>query len=627
MRWRRIFPVVGAVSGLLAVGCADRDLLSNGGSGVLAGPRGLAACPTLRPLRPDVVSSKDRVCQAAIANAGTKYVASLLRAEHACADTNHPGPDVDGDPIHPCVGLRELSTGAYRLPSDEQTAAALRDAADDLEGAIREACDDAAVARLAVCSETVEGLVECLRADHWEAAQLLLREQYGDLRPIADEDALACRARVGAASVSLLESQARAIADCLLARSPSAEADGAQHCFGEVSSGMLVSPEDARTAATLNEASRVFRRAIRDACDDAHVPAVDSCGRDLASMEECLVCAHRREALSLAQSQFGGSPSPPETDFIDWRTLRNPVIGWDDRRIKDQVMAFHDGRFWVMGSIDFREDDPDRATKVPTYVHSGDWRTWEEFPLPEEVFESPDLTFHDGLWHVVSQKADPLVPENRRLVSTTTPDLRTWTPHVEIAPNVLEGRSIIDGALARWSGRTHLLLKWRVEDLPWIAVTSDDDLTAPWPIDGRLVAGTEQPFHGFAENGQFIEIDGRIRMLATARDPEGFRCGSVYTCSHEPFLYDFARGDGSAVEDWSRWRHKTQIRIPYEDWNPVMHANTGFLADWRAHDGFFYLSYSGSLDHETFAGRGHGKIGLARSRDLMHWRLPGDLRD
>jgi hypothetical protein len=39
-----------------------------------------------------------------------------------------------------------------------------------------------------------------------------------------------------------------------------------------------------------------------------------------------------------------------------------------------------------------------------------------------------------------------------------------------------------------------------------------------------------------------------------------------------------------------------------------------------------YLTYSGSID-ERFRGRGHGKIGIARSRDLIHWRVAGDLSD
>lgn len=623
-RWQ-IGPGLGALFALLGVGCSDRALPPSDAAEVLAGPRGLAVCPTLRPLEPDAIAATDRTCQAAIARAGTAYLAALLRAEHACVDANHPGPEVAGDPVHPCIGLRALSTGSYREPSDEHTAAATRRAAADFEEEIRAACDDPMLARLAVCAATVDGLVECLRADHWEAAQLLLREQYGDLLPVDDESARACRTRVGAASVDLLETQAGAIADCLLDPS-AAGASPRRRCFGEVANGVVASPAHRATADALAQATRDFREAIRNACDEAHVRAVDSCGRDLASMEECLLCAHRREAMYVVQSQFGGRPPPPETDFIDWGTLRNPVVAWDDRRIKDQVMAFHDGHFWVIGSIAF-EDGERREATVPTYVRSEDWQSWEEIPVPEGGFGSPDLTLHDDVWHVVFQHPDPLVPENRRLFWTTTPDLLTWTPRVEIASNVLEERSIIDGALARKNGRTHLLLKWRTEDLPWIAITADDDLTAPWPVDGRLVAGTEQAFHGFAENGQFIDVDGRIRMLATARDPEGFRCGSVYTCSHEPFLYDFASGDGSKAEDWSHWRHKTQLRVPYEEWNPVMHANTGFLADWRAHDGFFYLSYSGSLDHESFAGRGHGKIGLARSRDLMHWRLPGDLRD
>ena len=58
-----------------------------------------------------------------------------------------------------------------------------------------------------------------------------------------------------------------------------------------------------------------------------------------------------------------------------------------------------------------------------------------------------------------------------------------------------------------------------------------------------------------------------------------------------------------------------------------MHANTGYLNDFRAEDGFFYLTYSGSIDSESFQGRGHGKIGIARSRDLVHWRVAEDLRD
>jgi hypothetical protein len=55
-----------------------------------------------------------------------------------------------------------------------------------------------------------------------------------------------------------------------------------------------------------------------------------------------------------------------------------------------------------------------------------------------------------------------------------------------------------------------------------------------------------------------------------------------------------------------------------------MHANTAFLLDLRAHDGWFYAFYSGTdrLDPDL---RGHGKIGVARSRDLVNWYVPGEI--
>jgi hypothetical protein len=51
-------------------------------------------------------------------------------------------------------------------------------------------------------------------------------------------------------------------------------------------------------------------------------------------------------------------------------------------------------------------------------------------------------------------------------------------------------------------------------------------------------------------------------------------------------------------------------------------ADCAFLADWRQYDGYFYLFYAGSDDGDSFQLRGHGKIGVARSRDLVEWRAP-----
>jgi hypothetical protein len=46
-------------------------------------------------------------------------------------------------------------------------------------------------------------------------------------------------------------------------------------------------------------------------------------------------------------------------------------------------------------------------------------------------------------------------------------------------------------------------------------------------------------------------------------------------------------------------------------------ANAAFLTD-----GFYYLLYAGRTDIESFSGRGHAKLGLARGRDLAVWDVP-----
>lgn len=214
--------------------------------------------------------------------------------------------------------------------------------------------------------------------------------------------------------------------------------------------------------------------------------------------------------------------------------------------------------------------------------------------------------------------------------SPTSENLVDWVDRGLIAGDVRPGIPIIDGALAFWKGHHYLLFKDRESQEPYFTRTRDAALDSGWIRERRLILGSgEVDFgigDGFAENFQLIAIDGTMFMIATARDPEGHRFPSIYTGSHEPFAYTMVRGDGTALEDWTTWR-KMQLRIPYESWNPVMHANTGHLLDLREHDGFFYLTYSGSDDFETFDGRGHGMIGIARSRDLIHWRVAGDLRD
>jgi hypothetical protein len=331
--------------------------------------------------------------------------------------------------------------------------------------------------------------------------------------------------------------------------------------------------------------------------------------------------------------------------FIDWGRLRNPILALDDRALKDVAVAYAQGAFYLFSSTRFAAD-PLAAHERP-FFRTRDFGTYEPFLIAGVNTAgtcpgSPDLTRVGDHWYLVFQAPAPRCPENRQLFFTTTPTLAdptTWTPVRPLAPDLAPDQSLIDGALATAGAQVFLGFKWRQRQTFHVAygVLSGTPGEAPlWRYDRlatlRAIAGTRLPYFGFAENYQFIQIDGVWHLLATGRNRMLLRRGVVnprsyvYTCSHEPFLYTIC-GQGTQPQDWRQWRHKTPLRIPSEAWNPMMHANAAFLADWRAYDGFFYLFYAGAADGHQFAGRGHGKIGVARSRDLVHWRVPGDLRD
>jgi hypothetical protein len=420
---------------------------------------------------------------------------------------------------------------------------------------------------------------------------------------------------------------------CLTGRAARrADGEPARTCVGEVRGGEFVPPAHAPTAGRLRGAAARLRRRLAGRCSAGALAALGACGDTPAALADCLLCGARREAALLAGSQLGGRPTRPSTGFVDWAPLWNPILGLDDRMLKDQAVVYAGGWFHLFSSTRFEADDPERATKVGSFFRTRDFRTFEPFADPDlnppgSGPGSPDVTLIDGTWHMVFQGPSPVDPADRQLFLSTSPDLLEWTPPVPIAPDLAPDQSLIDGALARAGG--YFLLGWkrRGQDTFHVTRSASPVLDGAWLPARRAFAGGEDPLiTGFAENYQFVEIDGTWRLVATARDPEGFRCANIYTCSHEPFVYTIG-GDPSDLDAWTRWERKTQMRVPYEAWNPVMHANSAYLADWRREDGFFYLFYAGSLDDIRFERRGHGKIGVARSRDLVHWRVAGDTRD
>ncbi len=332
-------------------------------------------------------------------------------------------------------------------------------------------------------------------------------------------------------------------------------------------------------------------------------------------------------SLSLTGLRLSGSDDAGKDLFIDWAGLKNPVLAEPDRMLKDQAVVYNDGWFYIFCSSRFESDDPDQDKKTHWIYKTRDFRTYERFYDDdldvrkdsglERGMGSPDVTRWDGTWYMVWQSG-PDGTRRRNLFYSTSLDLEDWTPSIQLNPALKLNARRIDGALAYESGFYYIGYKSRQRFR--VARSEGPELDGNWLPSKSASAGG-----GWAENYQFIKIDGQWFMIATARDPEK-PIDTGYTASHESFIY-MMDGDGSVYRHWTRWVDKRQLKVPCEDWNRAMHANSAYLCDWRNHDGYFYLFYAGSNDHTSFDRRGHGKIGVIRSRDLENWNVPGDMRE
>ena len=319
--------------------------------------------------------------------------------------------------------------------------------------------------------------------------------------------------------------------------------------------------------------------------------------------------------LLLVSVGFAVDGDPPA---LEWANLRNPILAYPDRMLKDPTVAYHNGYFYLFCSTRFADDVGDDCL-VPFY-RSRDLQTFEELTnanLPS--VGSPSIFYHNGEYIMAFQKsvlgADP---DYRRLFYATSEDLIYWCKPRPLAHELHPTLRCIDATLAHHSGRYILGYKaWQV-----FYVSEARALDGPWSEPERAWPGG--PFD-WAENYQFVKIDDSWRMIATSRPPEGRPSSpliTAYVGQHEPFAYTM-EGDGTSLLHWARWGMKRHLEIPIEDWNQIMHSNSAVLLDLRVHDGFFYLFYAGANDGETFDGRGHAKIGVARSTDLIHWEPPG----
>lgn len=290
--------------------------------------------------------------------------------------------------------------------------------------------------------------------------------------------------------------------------------------------------------------------------------------------------------------------------FIDWTNLKNPVYSHPGWSTKDACMMYHDGWFYLYFSAFFYDCGRERSHVVS--VRTQDFKNYSE-PLfiwsgMEEGWIglcSPDIRKIDDTWILTFNSWGDKEGKENQLFYATTKDLIRWSGMKTLAKNNTAGIRAIDAAIIPFNHKIYLVWK-RVQE-PLISVA--DSLNDPdWKILGR-------PVKPWFENGQFIEIDGKIHMIVTAD-------------GHLPSIAKM-KGSGKNDQDWLQWEDLRKIILPVEEFNKLQTSNAASINDWRIHDGFFYMLYAGKTEGISHDRRGDNKLALARSKDLINWEVPG----
>ena len=303
-------------------------------------------------------------------------------------------------------------------------------------------------------------------------------------------------------------------------------------------------------------------------------------------------------------------------DFIDWKSLHNPVLSYPNWSIKDSAMAYRDGVFYVFFSAFYEDRGAVRSHVVE--VSTRDFKTYSQpifnFDGEEDGWLgmcSPDVQ-HIGNQYVMTFNSWGDKPGKwNALFYKTSSDLTHWSKAKPLAAELTAGQRVIDAAIARTADGYYAIWKEGQHGMkPRMAFAKSLDGPFHFVKSGlpALLMGDGTDDGLIHENYEFLQVDGRWRLLATDYNPPSARLYALENPS-----------------DWLAWGHGYELKIPVETFNTDNVANAAALYDWRAHDGFFYLIYAGRTERTTYLRRGWNRIGLARSKDLIHWQPAGTL--
>jgi hypothetical protein len=292
-------------------------------------------------------------------------------------------------------------------------------------------------------------------------------------------------------------------------------------------------------------------------------------------------------------------------------------------------MAYRDGTFYLFFSA-FYEDHGQLRSHV-VEVSTSDFKHYSEpifdFDGEEEGWIgmcSPDVQRLYGKYVMTFNSWGNKPGKPNQLFYMTSDDLVHWSARKMLALNLTSQGDPrpIDATLAQADGGYYLVYKEStpgIHSRPRIAFSRTLDGAFRYVGDGiaalLMKDGKDDGF--FHENFEFVHAGSQWFLLTT-----DYLHNSVNPDKYDvqaPYLYALDPGS-----HWLRWTSGYTFDLPPEKFNMESIANAAALYDWRKYDGYYYLIYAGRNDGQTYAKRGWNQLALARSKDLVHWSVPGE---
>lgn len=305
-------------------------------------------------------------------------------------------------------------------------------------------------------------------------------------------------------------------------------------------------------------------------------------------------------------------PALAQQPWIDWSALRNPVLAYPHWSIKDPAMAYRRGEFYVFFSAFYQ----DRG-RVRSHVVEVTTRDFRAYSKPILNFDgegngwigmcSPDVRKAGSVYELSFNSWGDKPGQPDQLFVMTSADLVHWSARHPLAPNLTAGRRAIDAAIANTGTRFYLIWKQGGRGRPRPRVAFAKSLTGPWSFVGSGYAVLTMPDakeNGLIhENFTFIRAEGKWRLLS-----------SDYPHGHHEFIYTQIHRN-----NWLDWGNGLAVHVAPQAFNSLVHADAAAIYNWRKYDGYYYLIYAGRNESKTYLHRGWNRLGLSRSKDLIHW--------